>query len=480
MRGQIWTGALVALSMACSSGSSGGGGSGSGGTGGGGGSAAMAGSGATAGSAGDPYYAAVPAERRSATVSAACPAAFQNPPAAGQNVGFDSGGQSRSFLLALPDAAQFPGPRPTFVLFNGTGESGQAIYNRISGADYAAAGFIVIAPDSIGNGTLWPVWDGLRESGQENAPNLDLDYFDQLLDCIAAHYEVDNKRLYVGGHSAGGIFTNYLVRRRSDVLAGAIPASGVFDLTAPAPVAPLSPVAVAVTWGGDNDVWGGNSGGGVSVPAFNFVEQAALASQYYEQEAAVEQTWCRGDNLGHAWLPANAWLIDFLLGHPKGLATGGPWAPASNEGAGFKCSQDAAPLPPQKQVVCATSTTAGCQTYCQFLGDCAAENATIEPVLGPQLDTLGFGPPNHTDCGGCVPKCEGDAKDASDATVLSCFESEFAAATCGPGISGAQPLIDASNKCCAGQTASGVCTTLCQAIKTNSAAAVLFTSCAAF
>ncbi len=435
------------------------------------------GSAGSAGSSGDPYYDAVPAVRRSVDVSA-CPAAFQTPPPAGQNSGFDAAGQSRSFYLALPSAS---GPRPTLVLFNGTGESGIEIFNRTQAQDFVDAGFIVIAPDSAGNGTLWPVWDGLREPGHENDPNADLDYFDKLLDCVAAHYEVDEKRIYVGGHSAGGIFTNAVLQRRSQLLAGGIPASSVFELTSPSPKSALDAMAVVVTWGGDNDAWGGGTGG-TSVPEFNFVEQASIASADYEAEGAVEQAWCRGDNLGHAWLPANAWFIDFLLGHPKGLATDSPWQASSTSGTGYSCGFDVVPPPTGNTVTCSTSTTSGCQSYCQFLGDCAVENATIEPVLGPQLDALGFTGTDHVECGGCVTQCEADALAGSsaDPTVLGCFDTAFGSAQCGAGISGAQPLIDAANSCCKDQTSSSICTRLCKTINTNGPASALFSSCAAF
>ena len=440
-------------------------------------SSPAAGSGGSAGSSGDPYYDAVPALRRVADVSA-CPTGFEAPPAAGQSSGFEAAGQMRSFYLGLPSQA---GPRPTLVLFNGTGESGLTIFNRVHAQDFVDAGFIVVAPDSAGNGTLWPVWDGLREPGHENDPNADLDYFDKLLDCISVHFEVDEKRIYVAGHSAGGIFTNAVLRRRSELLAGGIPASSVFDLTGPSPAAELSDMAVVVTWGGDNDIYSGSAGGGVSVPEFNFVEQAAIASESYENEPKVEQAWCKGASLGHAWLPANAWFIDFLLGHPKGLATTSPWQAASTEGSGFSCGFDAAPKPTGTTVTCpSASTTAACQSYCQFLGDCAVENATIEPVLAPQLDALGFAGSDHTQCGGCVTQCEADAQSSADSTVLGCFETAFGSAQCGAGISGAQPLIDPSNSCCKDQTSSGVCTRLCQAINTNAPAAALFSSCAAF
>ncbi len=446
----------------------------SGGAAGTGGAAGGGGSGST-----DPLV-LVPPEALSADKAADCPASFQTALAAGQSGGYDAAGQTRSFYLALPTAS-FDGPRPLMVVFNGTGETGKEIFDRANMSDFVDAGFVVLAPDSAGNGTLWPVWDGLRLPEEEALENKDLEYFDSIVKCVAAHQLVDKNRIYVSGHSAGGIFTNRVLRARSDLLAGGIPASGVFDYTAPDPAPTLDGISVLVTWGGDNDEWGGNSGGGVAVPKFNFVEQAALASQHYESAPGLDQAYCRGSNVGHAWLsPANSWMIEYLLGHPKGLAATSPWQFVAPTDPTFTCSADAATFANGNSVTCGPSSTTGCQAYCQMLGDCAVENATIEPVLGPQLDILGFSGTGHLECGGCVTKCEADATDATDATTLGCFQTQSTTIQCGGGIAGASPFIDAVNQCCEGQTTSGVCQTLCGAISQNSAAAALFPTCAAF
>jgi poly(3-hydroxybutyrate) depolymerase len=471
-RTRIFLVALVLGSQGCGSDDSGGGASGTGGS-------AGAGAGGSGGGSTDPLV-LVPPKALEADPSQDCPAAFANAPAAGQNAGFDAAGQSRSFQLSLP-GGEHSGPRPLMVVFNGTGENGLDIFQRANMSDFVDAGFIVVAPDSIGNGTLWPVWDGIRLPEEESMPNADLEYFDGLVKCLAAHFSVDQHRIYVSGHSAGGIFTNRVLRTRSDLVAGGIPASGVFDYTAPDPAPAFSGVAVLVTWGGDNDSWGG-SASGVTVPEFNFVEQAALASQYYEAAPGVDQAYCRGKNLGHAWLSAaNGWMMSYLLAHPKGLATNSPWQyVAPDAAAAFECSPDAASFQNPNEVSCGSSSTTGCQDYCQLLGDCAVENATIEPVLAPQLELLGFSGAKHLECGGCITQCEAAATTPADTSVLACFQTEAATIQCAGGIAGAQPMIDTVNQCCQNQTTSGVCAELCGAIQQNSAAAALFPSCAAF
>ncbi len=460
------------LNLACGSSSDNSGpGGGAGGTGG------VTGTGGT--STGDPYYDAVPAVRLAGDINA-CPAGFENPVQSGQHSAFIAAGQSRGFWLSLPEAT-FSGPRPVLVLFNGTGESGQIIFNRAQGGSFVNRGFIVIAPDSNGNGAIWPVWDGLRVPGTENDPNPDLDLMDALLACTAAHQEVDQNRIYVAGHSAGGIISNHILQRRSQLLAGGIVASGVFDTTSPSPKAELDALSVLVTWGGDNDAYSG-SASGVNLPTFNFVEQAAIASAFYEGAPKVEQAWCKGANVGHAWLsPANDWMVDFLLAHPKGLTDASPWQLAQPPTPAVSCGTDVVPPPTGTSVICGPSTTSGCQNYCQFIGDCVAENATVSGPLGPQLTALGFSGPGNTSCTNCIPQCEADAvADASDAAVVACFDTAFGTAQCGPGIPGAQPFIDAVNNCCQGKTASGICKRACGTIKSSSLALSFFPTCKAF
>jgi poly(3-hydroxybutyrate) depolymerase len=419
----------------------------------------------------------VPAVAIVADPATACPAAFQGgAPAAGNNGGFDVAGQTRSFHLILPDAT-FEGPRPLFVAFNGTGETGPSFSARAELEDFAAKGFVVVAPSSAGNGTIWPVWDSMHAPGEDSADNKDLAFLDQLIQCTAAHYPIDGNRLYLGGHSAGGIMANYVLQRRSDVFAGGIVASGVFSLTAPVMPAPLEPTFVLVTWGGDNDAYSGGSNG-VSVPEINFVEQASIATQFYEAEPNVGQANCHGDDFGHAWLDVvNGWMADQLLLHPKGLPGSGELSVDAAPGPGVTCSAEPYAFEGGLTVICPSSATEGCQTACQLFADCAVENATVGPILAPQLSDLGFSGSDNTDCTGCITHCEANATQAADASVLACITDFSATATCGPGIDGALPAIDAINECCAGQAASPYCVEVCTVLLENSATTSFLPAC---
>jgi poly(3-hydroxybutyrate) depolymerase len=426
----------------------------------------------------------VPAVAIEANADTDCPGAYKTTaPRAGQNNQFAVDGQQRSFWIIEPEGAG-DGPVPVFIALNGTGENGQNFSEEAAQlTDFAKRGVLIVAPSSIGNGELWPVWDSLRPEGTENNPNKDIDYVDQLLKCVAAHRPVDKNRVFVGGHSAGGIFTNNLIQRRSEVFAGAIVASGIFSQTSPDPAPDMDKMLVLVTWGGDNDKYTGKAGS-VDVENFSFVPEASKASQYYGTQRNVGQANCHGNNVGHDWLrDLNDWMLDLLLAHPKGLPGNEdlelPPVPASSKS---KCTTTPYAFTPTVEVDCPTSTTTGCQEACQIFGDCAVANDTVSGVLGAQLKQAGFSGTNLAQCGGCVSRCEQKAIEADDTEVLTCMKDQETqnGSRCGQGIDGAFPLIDALNTCCKGKANSGYCKDMCGIINTNAAAANYFKVCADF
>ncbi len=407
-----------------------------------------------------------------AAAAQACPGPYASAaPRAGWNKGFEVAGQSRAFYLILPEHPTQPSP--LFMAFNGTGEDGEQFASRARLQEFADKGFLVVAPSSAGNGQFWPVWDGLRARGHEGDPNADVELFDRLLGCVAAHFPVDPERVYVGGHSAGGIFTNHLLQRRSGVIAGAIVASGVYSQTSPDPVVPLDPATVIVTWGGDNDHWSGRAGG-TTVRGFSFVAEASAASQAYAR-AGADVVSCEGDDLGHAWLDGlDPWMADVLLAHPRG----GPRLvalPPQPAGAHAACVLGPVVDTPPDAIVCPASATPGCQYMCQQLADGAVRNKTVQPVLRGELAKLGF---EGEACGGCVAHCEAQAVAPADAAVLACLGSQPPVDPEQRGIAAALPLIDGVDSCCAGHDDSGWCGDICGTMRKNIAARPYFKGCA--
>ena len=415
----------------------------------------------------------------------ACPGAFTTTaPVAGINADFTVEGQKRTFNLRLPDSKTFSGPRPLMVYFHGTNLSGK----EIDGFDFAdqliKAGVIVVAPDGAANGSVWPEWDAMRQPTDKTRPNKDLAMFDTLVGCLSGHFEVDQKRIFVSGHSAGGIMTNRILRERSKILAGAVVASGIYDLTDPVATGGVDPMAIMVTFGGDNDEYSGTSGG-KQVPKFNFAEQAAIASDAYEKTAGINQVHCRGDNIGHKWLnDVNDVLVDFLLAHPKGDADNKDWKlKAKAATAKSVCKEDAAKFVPAVVVECTAGTKApDCKEYCQRLADCVVENNTVRPVLSAELTAVGFTGTDQTDCGGCITQCEADAAKggAVDTGVLACIKTEVAKKQCSSGIAGALVVVEALAPCCDKKLTSEVCGRFCTAVLKNTVAAGFFPVCKQF
>lgn len=404
-----------------------------------------------------------------------CPSGFTDALDEGHHAGFVSAGQERSFDLLLPSSS-FDGPRPLVFAFHGTGMSGAGAISDYRLAQWVDAGFVVVAPDSNGNGSVWPVWDALTLPTDPAHTNADLALFDDLLACVAGHYAVDAKRLYVLGQSAGGAMTNFMLSHRSTVLAGGIPASGAFDLTQPNPPLPIDPVTVIVTWGGSNDVYTG-AAGNATIADIGYAEQAALASQFWEAQPGSHQIACRGAEVGHVWLaPINEWMRDVLLAHPKGAAAQSGWTlPPLPANAKASCSEDAATYAPPMTVSCPAATTAGCQQYCQMLGDCLVENGTLGPVVAEQVADLGYAKTANV-CTGCVAACEADARGSSaDKTALGCFATAAPATKCGPGFAGAD-VFGTVGKCCA-QSGSKVCARFCATFEDSELFAPLLSFC---
>lgn len=454
------------------------GGSGASGTSTGGQGGDAGGSSSTGGSGGKPQKPEdVPAEPLGGDPAIACPDAFKvDKPTEGDNGGFDAAGQSRTFTLLAPPAS-FSGPRPTLIAFNGTGETGASFLNRAALASFTERGFYVLAPWSAGNGELWPVWDAVHTMASPDVDNKDLAYFDALLACAGAHFPIDKNRLYVTGHSAGGTMSNYILQRRSSLLAGGIVASGGFSFTGPTPKAMLDDAFVLVTWGGDNDEYTGQAGE-VFVNGINFIEQASLASIFYEGEEKVAAANCRGNDVGHAWLDLNDWFATTLLEHPKGLANKASLALSPLPGgAQAVCTTDPFVFSSGIEITCGASTTNGCRETCQLFGDCLLENATLGPVVANELIALGYGgTPENPECGGCVDSCE-TATGAANATVLACMKTAQATALCGPGGEGGLPALEALDSCCAGQTNASWCIDTCTTFVANSAIAQLLPGC---
>lgn len=252
----------------------------------------------------------------------ACPAGFGV--RAGHNTGFISDGVDREFHVLLPDDTA--APRPLFVSLTGTVQR-ELDFAAQSGLDQLPDdGWIVAAPVRTcsqndtncaqfgGDGRIWePWWDGAI-NGPLDDEQVDVRFVEAMVRCIAERWPVDADRVYIGGISAGGSFTNRSMTFRSGLFAGGIAASGNWYNGLAAPLTPraMEPSIVVVIWGGPDDVWPPGA------PIADYDPETRLAAQFYAAQPEVVTVACTGDH-GHIWPTAmTTWLAETLLSHPKG------------------------------------------------------------------------------------------------------------------------------------------------------------------
>ena len=116
------------------------------------------------------------------------------------NNSFLSSGEKREYLLYVPRSYDRSRPTPLVISMHGAGLWGAAqrdmgLWNRVADAE----GFIVVYPSAVGG-------KGLRVWHVEPGPGLprDVTFIAQLIDTLAAHYNIDATRIYANGLSNGG------------------------------------------------------------------------------------------------------------------------------------------------------------------------------------------------------------------------------------------------------------------------------------
>jgi polyhydroxybutyrate depolymerase len=160
-----------------------------------------------------------------------------------------TGSVMRTYDITYPTGCETSHPVPVIFAFHGDGGSGAGMYASfpIEAAAAAAGGKAVfVYPDGTNNNIDLSgeprAWDIAHDPGpfpykytpgqavpaesDEASGNLDVDFFDAMLESFEKTYCVDKSRVYVTGMSSGGYFTNQLARWRAGVVKGAAPQSG--------------------------------------------------------------------------------------------------------------------------------------------------------------------------------------------------------------------------------------------------------------
>lgn len=162
----------------------------------------------------------------------------------------------RSYLLTVPDAHDGQSPLPIVFDFHGLMEgsevhAGMSQYSALAEEE----GFVVVFPNGTGEPLRW-------NANAQADRNIDLDFFDALVDQLGNELCLDTARVYSTGLSNGAMFTSLLICKRSEVIAAAAPVAGIDGLGG---CEPDRPVPVVAFHGTEDPILRFNGGVDVSV-----------------------------------------------------------------------------------------------------------------------------------------------------------------------------------------------------------------------
>jgi len=241
-------------------------------------------------------------------------------------------GEERTLLLRLPENARLGGPWPVVFQWHGLGDTAKNFEFLMKPyVNNQMFPFILVTPEALP--VEFPTgldWDLLKipDGGKE------LPFFDTILACLKARWEIDDDRIYSMGFSAGAVMTDLLAATRGDELAAVFTWSGGYlddpenDTGTVGVMADWPPYtttnryAQVIAFGGEKDVW--------TVVHFNSF-------------AAADVPWLNGmghdlvvcdHGLGHTVPQAlqGAQVLEFFFYHPR-TAQDSPWASSGLPGS---------------------------------------------------------------------------------------------------------------------------------------------------
>lgn len=174
-----------------------------------------------------------------------CPALGAGPNA------FKSAGLDRTFDVWLPASGTPTAAVPLVFLYHGVGGSSATIVKDSGFAKLLETEkFILVVPNSATPEGKKLSLDWFTGAAAFDKDNPDLVFFDDLIKCTSASWQIDPDRVYVTGMSGGGLMTVMLTLHRGKSIAATAPFSGGYLHAWPTPA---GTPPVLVTWGGKTD-----------------------------------------------------------------------------------------------------------------------------------------------------------------------------------------------------------------------------------
>ncbi len=221
---------------------------------------------------------------------------------------FKAGGEIMPYHLYVPTKYDSSRPFPLVVALHGLGASEDSMFSPVYGGVAKLAeqhGFIVVAPLGyrVDGG-----YGAFRVPGQSSR-RTDLSEQDvmEVLQQVKQQYKIDDSRIYLMGHSMGGIGTWAIAAKHPGLWAALGPISGVGD---PTTVEKMGPVPEIVVHGDADDV----------VPVTG---SRAMVEAMKKLGTEVKYIEVPAGNHGNVAGPNMAAIFDFFDAHKKGQAAAG-------------------------------------------------------------------------------------------------------------------------------------------------------------
>ena len=135
-------------------------------------------------------------------------------------------GESREYILYIPDSYDGVSTIPLVLNFHGFGESASDFMNNADMRTVSESNtFILVYPQgSCLNGSSH--WNACPTEGDNKSDANDFGFVESIISVISSQYNVDLERVYAAGYSNGGMMAYGLANYKSDLIAAVASVSG--------------------------------------------------------------------------------------------------------------------------------------------------------------------------------------------------------------------------------------------------------------